>query len=285
MKKLILRTLVLFFSPLMLLSQNHSSQSCNRDTCVAFMYRDQATLKRIVLVKYSSNKILIPIGEKSYGYGTSEENVIIPARYDIGKPFCNGYAVVSINKKLGIIDSLGKLIVPLKYTSLSDVHEGFAFFSRKGDLVDGVVDMNGKEYSVDPLIGALPVKTNQSVITSEYSDKGSFIHDDIILLPYKFSEGLAVLNNKVINTDFKYVFTSTYKIEDCINGMLRVSWKSSTGNTLYGFLNKDGVLAVKPIYLSAENFVDGKSMVTSGNPINPVKKIIDKKGVILKIVE
>lgn len=280
----IIQVLFLFMMPYVLLSQN--SLPCKGDTCKVFMDRDQARLKRVVIVKNSSKSIYTPIGNRCYGYGYSDTNILIPIQFDIAKPFCNGYAVVVLNKKVGIIDSLGKVVVPIKYAALSNVYEGVAFFSMKGEVVEGCVDMNGKEHVLDPLVGGIPVSISQNIMTAEYFEGGSFVHDDVKLLPYRFSEGLAVLYyKKVINKEFKYVFTSTYHIEDCINGMLRVSWKSSTGNTLYGFLDKNGVLAVKPIYLSAENFVDGKSMVTSGNPHNPVSKIIDKNGVVLKVLE
>jgi len=42
-----------------------------------------------------------------------------------------------------------------------------------------------------------------------------------------------------------------------------------------------GKIVVKPIDLSVEYFVYVKSQITSGNPLKPLKQLIDEKGIVL----
>lgn len=269
-------------------AQNTGQTPCVNDSCITVLNTDASSLKRIVRVQTKGKNIYSVAGPKSFGYGISENNIVIPMKFDLAKAFHKGYAVVGMNGLYGAIDSLGKIVIPLKYKNLSDVNEGFAFYSINGDKVDGVADLKGKEYPIDPLMGNMSLKSGGTIITMQPSSLGSFVYDDIQLIRFRFSEGLAIINNKVMDTQMKFLFAalSTYQLDEAYNeGVVKISWKSSSGNTLYGFMDKQGKIVVKAIYLSAEYFVNGRSIVTSGNPINPLKQIIDKKGVVLETIK
>lgn len=47
-------------------------------------------------------------------------------------------------------------------------------------------------------------------------------------------------------------------------------------------MDTQGKIVVRPIYLSAEDFVNWKLTVTYGNPLKPLTQVIDKKSVMLK---
>lgn len=276
---------ILIICSLLYFIDGFAQTPCVDDSCITVLETDASSLKRIVRVQTKGRNTYSVVGAKSFGFGTSATNITIPLKFDLAKAFHKGYAVVGINGLYGAIDSLGKIVIPLKYKNLSDVNEGFAFYSINGDKVDGVLDLKGKEYHIDPLMGDMPLKTGGAIITMQPSSLGSFVCDDIQLIRFRFSEGFAIINNKVMDTQMKFLFApiSMYQLDKIYNeGVVKISWKSSSGNTLYGFMDTQGKVVVKPIYLSAENFVNGKSTVTSGNPLKPITQVIDKNAVVLK---
>ena len=276
--------IVLIICSLFYFIDGFAQTPCVNDSCITVLETDASSLKRIVRVQTKSKNTYSVVGLKSYGFGTLATNIVIPFKYDVAKAFHKGYSIVGVNGLYGAVDSLGTVVIPLKYKNLSDVNEGFAFYSTNGDKVDGVVDLKGKEYHIDPLMGNMPLKSGGTIITMQPSSLGSFICDDILLIPFRFSEGLAIINNRVMDTQMKFLFApiSIYQLDEEYNeGVVKISWKSSSGNTLYGFMDKQGKIVIKAIYLSAEDFVNGKSTVTSGNPTRPLRQIIDKKGVVL----
>ena len=71
--------------------------------------------------------------------------VIDDSRYEYASDFNNGYAcVVSKDKLFGIIDKMGKEIVPCKYTLVMAFHDGLAPV-RNADLLWGFVNKEGVE--------------------------------------------------------------------------------------------------------------------------------------------
>ncbi|WP_018342951.1 WG repeat-containing protein [Cytophaga aurantiaca] len=279
--------IVLIVCSLFYFIDGFAQSPCVKDSCITVLNNDISTLKRIVRVQIKGNAYSV-VGPKSFGFGTSATNITIPLKFDLAKAFHKGYAVVGINGLYGAIDSLGTIVIPLKYKNLSDVNEGFAFYSINGDKVDGVVDLKGKEYHIDPLMGNMPLTSGGAIITSQPSSLGRFVCDDIQLIRFRFSEGLAIINNKVMDTQMKFLFAalSIYQLDQAYNeGVVKINWKSTSGNTLYGFMDKQGKIVVKAIYLSAEDFVNGRSMVMSGNPVKPLRQIIDKKGVVLETID
>ncbi|QNK62406.1 WG repeat-containing protein [Pedobacter sp. PAMC26386] len=59
-----------------------------------------------------------------FGYCNLEGKVLIQPEFDGGDPFKNGYAVVCKNGLYGVINEVGKVIVPLKYPSLQIYAKG-----------------------------------------------------------------------------------------------------------------------------------------------------------------
>ncbi len=122
--------------------------------------------------------------------------VIIPLKYDYAEPFIDGLALVCLEDKYGFIDRTGQEIIPLKYDYAGPFIDGLALV-RLGNKY-GAIDITGKP-----------------IIPIEYD------------APIVFSEGLA---------------------------------KVKSGNK-WGFINKVGTVVVPIIYDKANDFCNGLALV------------------------
>ena len=68
----------------------------------------------------SAQDLRIMVDKKGKVGFTSQEGVeIIKCQYESAQPFKDGVAIVSKSGKLGIIDTQGNVLLPLKYSEIS----------------------------------------------------------------------------------------------------------------------------------------------------------------------
>ncbi|MBK9511681.1 MAG: WG repeat-containing protein [Cytophagaceae bacterium] len=77
------------------------------------------------------------------GYINTEGKETIPVQFENAYKFENNYAIIANEKKFGLINSKGKLVVPSKYDQLGSNTEGFLSFRLDNQW--GVVDLHGNE--------------------------------------------------------------------------------------------------------------------------------------------
>lgn len=102
-------------------------------------YFDSSNFETIIL-KDKQGKLAY--ATLKFGQDIKESKLITPYDFDWAEPFNNeGYAKVEINKKYGIIDTLGNVIIPIKVDFIS--HKGNGFFIAKNNNKYGAFDKNG----------------------------------------------------------------------------------------------------------------------------------------------
>ena len=159
------------------------------------------------------------------------KRVIIPLKYDYAEPFIDGLALVCIEDKYGFIDRTDKVIIPLKYDYAGPFIDGLALV-RLGNKY-GAIDITGKP-----------------IIPIEYD------------APIVFSEGLAKVKsgNKwgFINKVGTVVVPIIYdKANDFCNGLALVRLKDK-----YGFIDRTGQEIIPIEYDYAESFSEeGSALV------------------------
>ncbi len=287
-----MKTILFFFSFVLAfpsLAQEYAAYRCQSDSCTVALHGDMGTLRRVVRCKPSPERktVLIPNGKKTYGFCDRSGNLVLAFAYDHAQPFVNGYSVVTVDGLRGIIDSTGKLVVPFRYKGLSKVSNGRAFFTLKGEVIEGIVDMKGKEIPLAFTEVTIDAKVKAWGMRNVPLEDGlRFLSDEPALIPYYFSDGVAVIGYKVLDTEGKKLFSSTYPISDCKEGMMRITKTLSDKKTLvYGFVDKSGKMVIPPIYQSAEDFSKGRALVTTGNPKFPTRKLIDKTGAVVEVLK
>jgi hypothetical protein len=80
-----------------------------------------------------------------WGYVDSLGTVVIPVKYDNADDFHDGFSSVEQNKKKALIDASGKILTEFKYEYIYPFSEGLAVVGRGKPLKFTYVDKTGKE--------------------------------------------------------------------------------------------------------------------------------------------
>jgi len=169
-------------------------------------------------------------GEIKYGFIDTLGNIVIPLRYDDADDFKDGVSRVKFNKNYGLINTKGKELTTIKYDYMSEIREGFAMIKSEGKR--GFIDKNGKE-----------------VIKAGYSNGDSFSEGYAKVFYGKKGGFIDKTGEKI--TPFKYDETQSFK-----NGFARVSVDDK-----WGFIDKTGNEITLLKYDSVWDFHDGCALV------------------------
>lgn len=225
---------------------------------VPFQYDDMeeysSGLSRVKTGGYSNTK---------YGYVDKTGKEVVDAKYDqASASFREGLAYIAIkdgwNYKYGFINPKGEEIVPLMYKNAENFSDGMA----------AVLTKNGWGY----------INTKGELVTAaKYDDAGDF------------SEGLAVveLNDKyyVINKKGEEQYQlqkSIIPVGSYHDGMLLVS---NEKETRFGFLDKNGEIALPLEYAAADGFKAGKALTARAENGECVFEFIDTKGKVVGTID
>ena len=201
-------------------------------------------------------------------YEDANGRLAFPGTFDDAVPFREDRAAVALNKKWGLIDRSGKLIVPCKFTQVHEFREGLAAASVDGKKW-GYIDRTGKfvieptyDYAWDFASSSAPVAiAGRYFWIDKTGAKGTTqTYDGLVA----FSEGLAsfrrgnlwgLIDEKGIEiVPAKYSSVLVFK-----DGL--AAFSASTGK--HGFLDKSGTEVVGPLFDDARDFVDGLAAVQS----------------------
>ncbi len=118
--------------------------------------------------KYKPSGLTAVSKKGKWGYANQDLRLSIQYLYDFGADFVNGKAIVKKDDIYGIIDTDGKLIVPLQYESIKKMDE-LGYLLIKEDLIQ-LIDFNldaivsGNYMSIEPIDDTLiQLKTNNEI--------------------------------------------------------------------------------------------------------------------------
>jgi hypothetical protein len=193
--------------------------------------------KRQIDSSPSCGRILVT-GEKGNGYLDLNGKYVIKPKYYSAEKFFHNRAIVSTERnEFGVIDTKGKLIVPIEKDYISNYSEGYAPFAKGG--LYGYIDLDG-------------------YITIEPQYKAAF----------GFKCGLA----KVLKQGRKFHCYVNTNGEEVLSirrfsslGSFSEGLASVKLGNLYGYINKKGDVVIDPIYSSAGNFNEGFAVVQFDN--------------------
>lgn len=176
-----------------------------------------------------------------YGYLDVQGNVLATAQFDEVYRFDNGAALVYANKQYGMIDSNGKIIVPLIIKSKIIWGDGIGVF-QKDSLYWGAVDS----------IGNIIIQPDKFVQLSSFIDGlayGEYYEQD--------KKGIASVYCILDKSKNILYETSEYEINGNLGYGLFIihNWNNKTKNLEYGLIDKTGkVLIPLTPNLKIENF-------------------------------
>lgn len=195
---------------------------------------------------YNVQTFPIPVREKrnsKAGYVDEKGEYVIKAKFDMARPFIDGYAVVAIDGKQGYIDMNGEFIIePTFYRAnyfKNHVAKVIVKDTKTGDKKEGYINKRG-EFVVPPSFNI------------------GFARD--------FSEGVAAVSMDgkkwgFINTKGVVVIKAQFeKAASFSEGLAKVKVDGK-----YGFIDKLGNWVIKPKYENVSNFKNGIASVYQKN--------------------
>lgn len=212
---------------------------------------------------------LIPYNKGSrFGFCDENKKIVIEPKYNSARPFSDGLAIVTPNKKSGAIDKTGKEIIPAKYDYIDDFVDGVAAMSFGGypDGKSGLIDKTGKEI-LPPKYDFIS-KFEEGVASVTLNKKYGFIDkngNEIVPPKYdnasEFSDGLAMVNI----------------------GQARDKSGEITKTGKWGFIDKTGREVIPIKYQYATSFSEGLASVSLSDVSNWT--IINKNGDVVVTIK
>lgn len=127
----------------------------------------------LVTLAVQGQDLRIHVNKKGkVGFADSNGNVVIDCKFESAYPFSNGVAIVCKSKNFGMIDTSGKIVLPIKYSSITHwndlylIKDGkkvgladkygsvilkaeYSFISKTNSFGKGIIAMGGKSTAVD----------------------------------------------------------------------------------------------------------------------------------------
>lgn len=166
-----------------------------------------------------------------YGLINKKGEYVVPPQFDRFDSFSEGLAVVERERKRGYVDQTGKIVIPLKFESVTgDFSEGLAIVALNHDDKIGYID-----------------KTGNYVISPQFDEAEDFV------------EGLAIVKIKdkygynkygYINKKGKYVIQPQFNyVTRFYQGLALVEIRNDkTFINKYGLIDKTGKYRLKPSF-------------------------------------
>jgi hypothetical protein len=210
----------------------------------------------------------------------------IPPKYDGAGSFENGYAKVKMGSVNGIIDITGKVVTPIRYSSVGNHRAGLTPIAL-GYQEYTYVYSTGKrltpntyEYAYSFSEGVASVKKDGECfwIDTTGATIKSFGKFSTYTYYGELSEGLALFSQGdvkgFVNKEGETVIPKQF--EDA--GIFKEGLARAKKNGAWGFIDKQGNWAIKPQYTYAGDFESGYATVRDGNQLYG---IIDKNGTLV----
>jgi|GEM_PF-1360487 len=275
-----------------------------------------------IIVQYKDAKAfsqgLAPVAtaDKQWQYIDKTGAVKIAGPFLDADPFSEGLAGVSVPYDLGsgvmsfhkgYIDLTGKMVIKPAYNYVMPFKDGLAVASVSESTPSGyksyqvLIDKTGKRLTTQEFIsiynhpseGLYPVKISGSSGLNSEKDvwgvvdtKGVLQGARFVYQPY-FSEGLAAFSKGdglygYMDRNGTVVIKPVYKTALAFSqGLAPVMFAD---NSLWGYINKKGEVVIKGSYVSAGRFSDGLAIVSTGKNAYDADKLtgaIDKTGKVV----
>jgi hypothetical protein len=197
-----------------------------------------------------------------WGYLDADGNIAVTTRYDFASPYELGTAIVNMENKWGVLDTLGHDIVPLEYRYVERLagSSGRLFLLTAFEPKYGVIDSKGNIIAkvMYDKVGTFHEGAAVCVKHKHYGFIDSSFHqlnDTAYREARNLSEGLAAIRFNgqrwgYINAKAELVIPPSFpKAGDFHNGL---AYAVSKGR--YGYINTSGEWQISPQYYRATDF-------------------------------
>ena len=267
--------------------QNIDERNFNNDLLkVGISITDQKQSK----IKKSANSIVNTIINTSqnssnqnlkYGFINTNQDVVIPFKYDDISMFSEGVAAAkdSKTKKWGFIDTKENVIIPFKYHVAGQFSEGLAFVK---EIVREQKWVLGGNVLKDAKYKAFYIDKNDKIIVSEKFDIGGpFKNGSAKVTKYATNDSfMGGGSNKTyyINKEGKRLNNKDYNLAKASN--FKNGYAVIKNDNYYAIINKNGEITSKLKFHNKPIFKDGIAIVHTSSAFRAVFGTYTKYGYI-----
>lgn len=202
-------------------------------------------------------------GDRKYNFIDRTGKFLLEKGYDAAEPFKDGLAKVGRDAKFGFIDRFGDEVIPIIYDKVGDFHDGLAYVKKGSGF--GYINTKGE-----------PVIALQGDYTGfDFSEGFSFVINKSSQCYYIDKKGVNIFG-KFFKTPYYSELNEGYY--DFSEGAA-IFPLAVNGRNNIGYINKNGIEIVKPLYSSGTRFIGGVAIVSMPDKnYNTFYGIIDKTG-------
>ncbi|WP_116872641.1 WG repeat-containing protein [Terrimonas sp.] len=166
----------------------------------------------------------LPMQENGkWGFQDARNSIVIPAQFDYVYPFQNGAAIVSHNKKYGLINREGKFLADLIYDKME-------YFDRHG--LQPVYNIkSGSKYGMMDTLGNLKIKPVYDSLANRWNEKFLIINEG--------KYGYACRDGIIIPAIYDAPFWFNYSSDQLIFGKKLMMGQAKKNGITY-FVDEDG---------------------------------------------
>lgn len=238
--------------------------------------------EEVIPVKYDRanafSEGLTMVGQKNTYYIIDENGEIITTlTFDLDEfgYFNNGKITVEKDKKVGVIDKYGKIIIPIEYNNIFELSDNS--YRVEKDNKAGIINQNGKTIIPIEYDEIDDFSQNLTIVTKD-GKKGIINKQGKIIIPIEydeidsFSKNLTIVTKDekkgLINTQGKIILPIEYQEIS----MLEENLAKIQKNGKWGFINEQGKIVIPIEFDQAENFIRGTAEVEKAGQVFEIDK-------------
>jgi WG containing repeat len=206
-------------------------------------------------------------GNGKVGFKDATGTIVVQAKYDKVTAFTNGFAALYLGENMGLVNSMGKIVIPIKDIGFSITRMALGlipFGSGSGTHNQGVMDTLGRiivpaKYDLCKIVNNTTFIVIKNNLCGVYNTGSAYRSIDV---------KTKVVNTGLLTLPLVYSdITSAYSKDlKRINNLLLVSKKDKSGQELFGLCNYDG-LELIPCKYELIYFDNGKARVRNKSEI------------------
>ncbi|MCQ6560048.1 WG repeat-containing protein [Paenibacillus mendelii] len=180
---------------------------------------------------------------------------VVKPIYDYIGPFMEGRAVIIDSEGFKLMDPTGQIVTKRAYSYIANLHEGRAMFyitDKEGNSLYGYLDGNGRE-----------------VIPPQFMEAGDFDRGKALVKRTDNQFALIGLDGAQLAA-FSYA-----NVGPPGDGLLAFQQQE---NGKYGYIDEQGNIVIKPAFVYAQPFRNGRAVVNTSEDYHSQYGLIDKQG-------
>jgi hypothetical protein len=220
---------------------------------------------------------------KRKGYFNRDLTIVIPPIFTEACHFSDGRAAVAIGERWGLIDTQGQWVIPPEFSFVNSVGAGRVMVRDTQDR-EGLADKDGR-ILLQPTFGRIERFSEGLALVEKKNRYGFIDRDGKIVVPLTLQEASSFRNGTAKARSKEGLWGRMDRtgrwVEQAVASEQKPGAEGLTPSEIggkWGYLDAEGLIAIKPQFADADPFDQGLARVCFGEGLKRRYGLIDKKG-------